>query len=150
MQHKYIYIVYDAISSSFRKNARNTGQIRTETSHLESFTWRWRMNVNSRTTCSVRYNWRTKRYHMLAMLWYRLRCVKYRYCTFLSNLKNYQRRRHGHNHEQVKLTTSLYHTLTDTSYHITTFLTDDKTLWILLHFQDWHRYTIATPSHYSL
>ena len=48
----------------------------------------------------------------------------------------YQRRRHGHNHEQVKLTTSLYHTLTDTSYHITTFLTDDKTLWILLHFQD--------------
>ena len=48
----------------------------------------------------------------------------------------YQRRRHGHNHEQVKLTTSLYHTLTDTSYHIITFLTDDKTLWILLHFQD--------------
>ena len=53
-----------------------------------------------------------------------------------SNQVHYQRRRHGHEHEQVKLTTSLYHTLTDTSYHITTFLTDDKMLWILLHFQD--------------
>ena len=55
-----------------------------------------------------------------------------------------------YDHEQVKLTTSLYHTLTDTSHHITTFLRDDVTLWILLHFQDRHRYTTAIPSHYRL
>ena len=60
----------------------------------------------------------------------------------------YQRRGNGHDHEHVKLTTSLYHTLPDTSHHITTFLRQDVTLWILLHFQDWHGYTIAIPSHY--